>query len=110
MVMPPLYSTDGTPFEKKVVQEVWVLGPAYWLLVERTGDMAFGFANLNDAYNAEWGYISMAELRANGAIHLYAEKPAPFPAMKAKADKVQASINEQDAALDALIGRIYANR
>lgn len=70
--IPKLYETDGTPFNEKTVHQKWSIPNIgfYWLIVEidDVEDEAFGYANLNNEDMAEWGYISLAELKESGAI------------------------------------------
>lgn len=65
-MIPKLYETEDVPCERKVIHEVWIYPPAgaYWLIAEKNDDgLAFGFANLGDDNNAEWGYIQLNELK-----------------------------------------------
>ena len=82
MSIPALYATEETPLQEKIVHEHWVF-PAcnfHWLIAEVNAEekLAFGYAFLNDAQNAEWGYISIAELESVGAF-----KDGGFKPMKA---------------------------
>ena len=69
--IPRLYETDGVPFERKVIHMRYEIRPIgyYWLIVEldKKENLVFGYVNLNDDLNSEWGYISIAELLNNGA-------------------------------------------
>ena len=47
-------------------------------------DIAFGYANLNDDQMAEWGNISIKELKENGAQKDNEWKPCKFPEADAK--------------------------
>jgi hypothetical protein len=63
-LLPPLYSTDGdenAPFKVKIVAP---FANFEWWLKEYDiqNRLAFGFACLNDPYNAELGYISIVEI------------------------------------------------
>lgn len=66
--IPPLYSTESTPAEDKVIcARLFALASAAtWYIAEFDPDekVAFGFADLGDPTCAEWGYISVAELEA----------------------------------------------
>ena len=72
MSVPALYVTEETPLQEKLVYEHWVFPPCnfHWLIAEldEKEKLAFGYAFLNDAQNAEWGYISIAELESVGAF------------------------------------------
>lgn len=69
--IPRIGHTEGIPFEQKVIHQRWHIPEIgfYWLIAEidPEDDLAFGYANLNDGLNAEWGYISLAELAKTGA-------------------------------------------
>lgn len=64
--IPPLYATESTPAEDKVVcARLFALASAAtWYLVEYDPQdgLAFGYADLGDPGSAEWGYISITEL------------------------------------------------
>jgi hypothetical protein len=60
--LPKLYSQDGLGDNAKV-KLVVILGKFVWLLTEYDNqDLFFGFVYLNDAQNAELGYVSKSEL------------------------------------------------
>lgn len=62
--IPAIYGTEDTPCAEKIVHLHYFVGACDWYVVEldaETGE-AFGYANLGDDQNAEWGYISLAEL------------------------------------------------
>ena len=62
--LPRLYATEQVPLEEKIIHLHFFIGGCDWYLAEYDGeDLFWGFANLNDPQNAEWGYISFAELR-----------------------------------------------
>lgn len=69
--IPELYATEDVPDETKIIRQRYQLRQLgfYWLIAEldRTQNLAFGYANLNDDPFAEWGYISIKELLGNGA-------------------------------------------
>ena len=72
MSIPALYATESIPLKEKTAHEHWVF-PAcnfHWLIAEINPKekLAFGWAFLNDEQNAEWGYISIAELQGIGAV------------------------------------------
>jgi len=72
MSVPALYATEEIPLQEKLVHEHWVFPPCnfHWLIAEVNlkEKLAFGWAFLNDKQNAEWGYISLAELESVGAF------------------------------------------
>lgn len=80
--IPKLYSTEKIPLKEKTIYEHWVYPRCkfHWLIAELDPKtkIAFGYANLNDNQNAEWGYISIAELESIGAFKLPEFKPAKF--------------------------------
>lgn len=69
--IPKLYETENIPIEDKIIYEYWELPHVgfYWLIAELDPieKLAFGYANLNDDINAEWGYIDINELESVGA-------------------------------------------
>ena len=69
--IPKLYETESVPCERKVIHQRYELKYVgfYWLIAEldREKNLAFGYANLNDDQNAEWGYVSIEEILENGA-------------------------------------------
>ncbi len=66
--IPPLYATESTPGEDKVIHaRLFALASAAtWLIAEFDPEqrLAFGYADLGDPTCAEWGYVSVAELEA----------------------------------------------
>lgn len=80
--IPKLYETDGIPLEKKIIYQKWEIPQIgfYWLISEldKKENLAFGYANLNDDYFAEWGYISIEELIDNGANQDREWRPCTF--------------------------------
>jgi hypothetical protein len=64
--IPKLYETDHIPVEEKIIYLHFFIGGCDWYVSEYDGDdLFFGFAILNGDYeNAEWGYISFAEMKA----------------------------------------------
>jgi hypothetical protein len=69
--IPKLYETDSTPFDEKVIVQVWVHPKVnfLWCVAEfsmQTGE-AFGYANLNNDDAAEWGYFNVQDIKGNGA-------------------------------------------
>jgi len=86
MIIPQLYATEGIPLNEKIIYEAWILPQVrfYWLIAEYDphGNIAFGYANLNDDTFAEWGYISIAEIEENGATKVNNWKMIKFPDAK----------------------------
>lgn len=64
--IPKLYSTENTPTqEKKVYIHYFIplLNWDWWICeYDKEEKLFFGYANLNDPQNAEWGYVSLTEL------------------------------------------------
>jgi len=59
-----LYSTEDTPIADKIVTGHFFLGSCDWYVTEFDGnDTFFGYANLGDPVNAEWGYFTLSELK-----------------------------------------------
>ena len=79
MSVPALYATEQVPLQEKLVYEHWFFAPCnfHWLIAEVDTEkkLAFGWAFLNDEQNAEWGYISLAELESIGATKDEGFKP-----------------------------------
>jgi len=80
--IPKLYETENIRVEDKVIYQKWEIKNInfYWLIAEydEKQELAFGYANLNDDYFAEWGYISIRELKDNGAQQAEGWKPTKF--------------------------------
>jgi len=80
--IPMLYETENIPVENKVIYQKWEIKDInfYWLIAEydEKQELAFGYANLNSDDFAEWGYISIKELRDNGAEMDKEWKPTKF--------------------------------
>lgn len=75
--IPALNQTDGTPVEKKIIHQIWIIESVnfVWCIAElnaQTGE-AFGYANLNDDCDAEWGYIDINDIKKNGAKMIHVE-------------------------------------
>lgn len=73
--IPPLYSTDNVRYEDKTIYVHYyipLLGAGqfdWWMCEYNPEDRIFyGYANLNDSQNAEWGYISLDELEELGLV------------------------------------------
>ncbi|MBL8029000.1 MAG: hypothetical protein JNL74_21435 [Fibrobacteres bacterium] len=70
--VPKLYSQEKAGIENTIIYQKWIhpFAPGfYWLISEYDPieQMAFGYANLNDDQNAEWGYIYLPEIIEAGA-------------------------------------------
>ncbi|MBI2005300.1 MAG: hypothetical protein HYS80_00885 [Candidatus Aenigmarchaeota archaeon] len=80
--IPELYGTENISLEKKMIYQKWEIPQIgfYWLVAEldRKKNLAWGYANLNDDYFAEWGYIDIEELMDNGASLDREWKPCTF--------------------------------
>jgi len=80
--IPKLYETENTPLEKKLIYQKWEIPQIgfYWLIAEldKKQNLAWGYANLNDDYFAEWGYIDLEELIDNGASLDIEWRPCTF--------------------------------
>ena len=80
--IPGLYETEEIPLEKKMIYQKWDIEEIgfYWLIAEldRKKSLAFGYANLNNDCFAEWGYINIRELVANGADQDRSWQPCTF--------------------------------
>jgi hypothetical protein len=63
--IPKLYETESIPLRDKLIYLHFFIGGCDWYIAEYDGDDLFwGYTILNgDLQNAEWGYISFAELR-----------------------------------------------
>ena len=63
--IPKLHETEKVPLREKLIYLHFFIGNCDWYIAEFDGqDIFWGFAILNQDYqNAEWGYISFAELR-----------------------------------------------
>jgi hypothetical protein len=80
--IPELYETENVPLEEKVIHRRYQIREIgfFWFVSEldKEGNLAFGYANLNDDRFAEWGYISIQELLDNGAELDRDWKPCTF--------------------------------
>jgi hypothetical protein len=81
--IPKLYETESVPVEKKVIHQAYAIPSVgfYWLIAEidEKENIAFGFANLNDDMNAEWGYIPIDEVVDSGGEMVEDWKPCEYP-------------------------------
>jgi len=64
--LPRLYQTEDVPLAEKLIQMHFFLGGCDWWIAEFDGeDLFFGYAVLNGDWElAEWGYISLSELKS----------------------------------------------
>ena len=64
--IPRLYETEHIPLQEKLIHLHFFIGSCDWYIAEFDGeDIFWGFAILNDDFqNAEWGYISLSELKS----------------------------------------------
>jgi hypothetical protein len=64
--IPKLYETEHVPLQEKLIHLHFFIGSCDWYIAEYDGeDIFWGFAILNDdLQNAEWGYISLSELKS----------------------------------------------
>ena len=64
--IPRLYETEGSELKDKLVYLHFFMGGCDWYIAEYDGDdLFFGYAILDgDTINAEWGYISLKELKS----------------------------------------------
>lgn len=95
--IPELYKTEKIPFEQKLIYQRYHFrrpimnnGLFYdargfnWLLSEldKKEQIAFGYANLNDEQNSEWGLIYIPDVIRIGAVRDKRWTPMPFPEAK----------------------------
>ena len=66
--IPELYETEEVPSQEKVIYLHFFIGSSDWYIAEYDHggeDLFWGFTILNQDYqNAEWGYISLSELKS----------------------------------------------
>ena len=63
--MPRLYETENVPLKEKLVHLHFFIGGCDWYICETDGNRMWGFCILNHDYEmAEWGYVSLSELRS----------------------------------------------
>ncbi len=74
--LPKTYGTEKIPIDEKIVYLHYFYGQSDWYIVEKDmieeeQQQAFGYAILNDdMQNAEWGYISIEELKSTNRVEL----------------------------------------
>jgi hypothetical protein len=62
--LPKLYETENLPLKDKLIHIHFFMGGCDWYIAEYDGeDLFWGFADLGDPQNAEWGYMSFQEMR-----------------------------------------------
>jgi len=64
--IPKLYDGEDIPAQEKDIHLHFFIGGCDWYISETDGkDIMFGFCILNNDYEmAEWGYVSLSELRS----------------------------------------------
>ena len=63
--VPRLYETEDVPLKEKLVHLHFFMGGCDWYICETDGNLMWGFCILNNDYEmAEWGYVSLSELRS----------------------------------------------
>ena len=64
--VPRLYETENVPLKEKLVHLHFFIGGCDWYICETDGkDIMWGFCILNNDYEmAEWGFVSLSELRS----------------------------------------------
>ena len=87
--IPRLYETEEVPLNEKEIHLHFFISECDWYIAEYDGgDLFWGFAILNgDLLNAEWGYISFAELKSikiNGWLEVDCELEEYWKVRKAK--------------------------
>jgi len=63
--IPRLYETENIPLASKIIHMHFFLANCDWYIAEHDPEeqLFFGYANLGDDMNSEWGYISFQELK-----------------------------------------------
>ena len=92
--IPRLYETEEVPLKEKQVHLHFFIGGCDWYICETDGDMMWGFCILNNDYEmAEWGYVSLSELReikVDGWVEVDCELEALWEVKKAlDVDKIR---------------------
>ena len=93
--IPRLYETENMPAEEIEIHLHFFVSDCDWYIAEYDGDDLFwGFAILNgDLLNAEWGFVSFAELKSiniNGWLEVDCELEEYWKVRKAKdVEKIQ---------------------
>lgn len=63
--VPGLYTTENVPIADKVIHLHFFTGGMDWYVAEVDKEdlsLGFGYANLGDPQNAEWGYVDLIEM------------------------------------------------
>lgn len=88
--VPDLYATEDTPTDDKIVHLHFFTASMDWYVAEVDDDLSlgFGYANLGNDQNAEWGYVDLIEMgdlvieHANGLLQIVERDlnwlPKPF--------------------------------
>ena len=64
MALPRFYKTEDVDLDNKIIHMHFFIGNCNWYVAEYDGEnLFFGYVNLDDPINAEWGYFSLTELR-----------------------------------------------
>ncbi|MBW1781258.1 MAG: DUF2958 domain-containing protein [Deltaproteobacteria bacterium] len=87
--LPRLYETENVPLKEKLVHLHFFIGGCDWYICETDGkDLMWGFCILNNDYDmAEWGYVSLSELReikVSGWLEVDCEREEFWQVKKAK--------------------------
>ncbi|WP_020585838.1 DUF2958 domain-containing protein [Desulfobacter curvatus] len=71
--IPGLYQTEHIPTQDKIIHAHFYLGESHWFIAEYDHvDTMFGFCILNgDLEMAEWGFVSLEELKDINVLGLY---------------------------------------
>lgn len=86
-LIPRLYETENISLKNKIIHLHFFLAGSDWYVCEYDPkhQMFFGFVILNQAFSdAEWGYISLAELKRVKAIFLEVDRDLSWKKRKAK--------------------------
>ena len=90
---PKLYQIEDVPIEEKMIHLHFFIGGCDWYIAEFDGeDLMFGFANLDDLPNAEWGYISLSEIQSSIAEFDKFWTPKPFKEIKAELERTYGGV------------------
>ncbi len=72
--MPKTYETGKIPEDEKIIYLHYFYGNMDWYVAEKDKEkeqlQAFGYVNLGDPQNAEWGYIDIEEIKATNKVEL----------------------------------------
>lgn len=95
--MPKTYQTERQETNEKVIYLHYFYGGMDWYIVERDSEpvqyQAFGYANLADDDNAEWGYISIVELMQTNKVELdFHWTPITFGQLKGNKEEKEVRI------------------